>query len=55
MRRIRGSYEFIVTFNTALIILGFVGVLPASVGATLHNASTAGIVMRNMQPLLPGA
>lgn len=53
MRRIKSSYEFIVTFNTALIVLGFVGILPASVGAMLHNTSTAAIVARNMRPLLP--
>ena len=53
MRRINDSYAFIVSFNTALIILGFVGILPASVGAMLHNGSTAAIVARNMRPLLP--
>ena len=53
MRRVNDSYAFIVTFNTALIVLGFAGILPASVGATLHNASTVGIVARNMRPLLP--
>jgi len=53
MRRVNDSYAFIVTFNTALIILGFAGILPASTGAMLHNASTVGIVGRNMRPLLP--
>lgn len=52
MRRIADSYSFIVTFNTALIALGFVGVLPASAGAALHNGSTAALVLRNMRPLL---
>ena len=53
MRRVNDSYAFIVTFNTALIVLGFVGILPASMGALLHNTSTAAIVARNMRPLLP--
>jgi len=55
MRRIHDSYGFIVTFNTALIILGFAGLLPASVSAALHNTSTAAIVANNMRPLLPEA
>ena len=53
MRRISSSYRFIVTFNTTLIVLGLLGILSPSMGAMLHNGSTVGVVMRNMQPLLP--
>ncbi|MDO4399770.1 MAG: heavy metal translocating P-type ATPase [Coriobacteriia bacterium] len=55
MKRVNNSYGFIVSFNTALIILGFIGILPANLGAILHNGSTAAIVAHNMRPLLPEA
>lgn len=40
MRRIRFNYRTIVGFNTGLIILGVLGILPPSVSALLHNTST---------------
>ena len=51
MDRIRRSYRFIMTFNTALIVLGAMGVLPPTTSALLHNASTLGISLRNMTNL----
>ena len=55
MRRIHGSYRFIVGFNLSLIILGVAGVLPPTTLALLHNASTLGISLKNMTNLLDEA
>ncbi len=52
MRRIHGSYRFIVSFNLSLILLGVAGILPPTTSALLHNASTLGISLRNMTDLL---
>ena len=51
MGRIRNNYRFILSFNTALIGLGVVGLLPRL--PLLHNASTIAISLRSMTPLLP--
>ena len=51
MKRIHGSYRFIVLFNLSLIALGVAGALPPTVSALLHNGSTLGISMRNMTDL----
>ena len=52
MRRIHGSYRFIVGFNLSLIILGVAGILPPTTSALLHNTSTLGISLKNMTNLL---
>lgn len=52
MRRIHGNYRFIMSFNTALIVLGVAGVLPASASALLHNTSTLAISLKSMTDLL---
>ena len=52
MKRIHGSYRFIVGFNLTLIALGVAGVLPPATSALLHNGSTLGISLRNMTDLL---
>ncbi|MBP3893204.1 MAG: heavy metal translocating P-type ATPase [Atopobiaceae bacterium] len=54
-RRIESRYRFIVGFNTLLIVLGVVGVLPLTTAATLHNLSTVAIAGANMRPLLHAA
>lgn len=54
-RRIHGNYRFIMTFNTALILLGAFGVLPATTTAYLHNFSTLAVSMKSMTDLLPDA
>ena len=51
--RIHRNYRFIVGFNTGLIALGVTGLIQPTVSALLHNASTRGISMRSMAPLLP--
>lgn len=53
IRRIRFNYRFIMSVNSALIGLGFFGVLPPATTALLHNISTVGIGLRSMRSL-PG-
>ena len=52
MHRINSNYRFILGFNTALILLGFGGVISPSLSALLHNSSTMAICMKSMTPLL---
>ena len=52
MRRIRGNYRAIMSFNLALILLGVFGVLPPATGALLHNGFTVAIGLRSMTRLL---
>lgn len=51
MERVRQSYRFIMSFNTGLILLGALGILPPTTSALLHNASTLAISLRNMTDL----
>ncbi len=51
-RRISNSYEFIVKFNTMLILLGLSGVLSPEKAATLHNLSTVALSAKNTTALL---
>ena len=52
MRRIRSDYNFIMSFNSALILLGMVGILPPALSAFMHNASTLAVSMYSMTNLL---
>lgn len=52
MRRIHGSYRFIVGFNLSLIVFGVAGIFPPTTSALLHNTSTLGISLKNMSNLL---
>ena len=52
MRRIHFNYRTIVSFNTALIILGIAGVLPPATSALLHNGSTVALGLKSMTRLL---
>lgn len=52
IHRIRGNYNFIMAFNSALIILGMTGVLPPATSALLHNSSTLAVSMHSMANLL---
>lgn len=52
MLRINRNYRFIIGFNSALLLLGFAGVITPSVSAFLHNASTMAICAKSMTPLL---
>ena len=53
MERIRSNYRFIITFNSALILLGVAAVLPPAASALLHNASTIFAGLYSMTDLLP--
>lgn len=53
MKRIRFNYRTIVGFNSALILLGLTGILPPSLSALLHNASTIGLGINSMTRLIP--
>ena len=51
MKRINKNYRFIIAFNSALLGLGFFGVIQPSTSAFLHNASTMMICAKSMTPL----
>ena len=53
MKRIRFNYRTIVGFNTFLIFLGVIGILPPATSAMLHNSSTVTLGLKSMTPLLP--
>ena len=53
MRRIHGSYRFIVGFNLSLILFGVAGIIQPTTSALLHNASTLGSSLKSMTDLLP--
>lgn len=52
MKRIRGNYRFIVSFNLGLILCGVAGILQPTTSALLHNTSTLFISLKSMQNLL---
>ncbi len=52
VERINRNYRFIVGFNTALLLLGFGGIISPSMSALLHNSSTMVICMKSMTSLL---
>lgn len=52
MARIRSNYRFIMSFNTALIVLGVVGIIPPTTSAFLHNASTLAFTLKSMTKLM---
>ena len=53
MDRIHGNYRRIVSFNSALILLGMLGLMPPATTALLHNGSTIAISLKSMTDLLP--
>lgn len=52
MKRIRFNYRTIVGFNTGLIALGVLGILPPATSALLHNASTVVLGLNSTTKLL---
>ena len=42
-KRVGSNYRFVLSFNSALILLGALGILPPATSAMLHNLSTLGI------------
>ena len=51
-KRVGSNYRFVLGFNSALILLGALGILPPATSAMLHNLSTLGISLRSMTDLL---
>ncbi len=51
-QRIHRNYRFIMTFNSALILSGAFGILPAASAAWLHNLSTLAVSLHSMTDLL---
>ena len=52
-KRTESNYRFIMSFNSTLIVLGAMGILPPATSALLHNASTLGVSLKSMTNLLP--
>ena len=51
-KRVGSNYRFVLSFNSALILLGALSILPPAASAMLHNLSTLGISLRSMTDLL---
>ena len=51
-KRVGRNYRFVLSFNSALILLGALGILPPATSAMLHNLSTLGISLHSMTDLL---
>ena len=51
-KRTESNYRFIMSFNSTLIVLGALGILPPATSALLHNASTLGVSLKSMTNLL---
>ena len=52
-KRVHANYRFVLTFNSALIALGALGILQPASSAMLHNLSTIDISLKSMTNLLP--
>lgn len=52
MQRINANYRFIIGFNSALIAMGLIGILPPSSSALLHNSSTIMTGLKSMTNLI---
>lgn len=51
MKRVNFNYDFVVSFNAALITLGVAGILPPATTALLHNGSTIALSLHSMTNL----
>jgi len=51
LHRINSNFKLVVGFNTALIALGVLGMLPPATSALLHNLSTVAIGLHSMTDL----
>lgn len=52
MKRIGANYRSIMSFNSMLIILGVIGIIPPTTSAFLHNSSTLLFTLKSMTKLL---
>lgn len=53
MQRIKTHFQVSVGFNTLFLAGGLTGTLTPGLSALLHNATTAGIAISSLRPLLP--
>lgn len=51
MKRVNFNYDFVVSFNAALIALGVAGILPPATTSLLHNGSTIALSLHSMTNL----
>ena len=51
MKRVNFNYDFVVSFNAALIALGVAGIVPPATTALLHNGSTIALSLHSMTNL----
>lgn len=51
MKRVNFNYDFVISFNAALIALGVAGILPPATTALLHNGSTIALSLHSMTNL----
>lgn len=52
MKKIKNNFNFILLFNTSLLLLGVNGLIQPTTSAVLHNLSTMGISAASMRPCL---
>ena len=52
IKKINGNNAFIIEVNSALLLLGVMGLISPQLAAILHNSVTVGISMKSMQALL---
>ncbi len=52
IQKIHKQYALIVSFNTALIFLGILGIINAGTSAWLHNASTIMLTLTSTKPIM---
>ncbi|MDO4523032.1 MAG: heavy metal translocating P-type ATPase [Eubacteriales bacterium] len=53
MKRMKSTADLGIGFNAAILLAGMFGLVVPGTAAFLHNASTIGLCLRNMQDLLP--
>ncbi|MDO4977289.1 MAG: heavy metal translocating P-type ATPase [Eubacteriales bacterium] len=53
MRRMRSTSTLGIGMNAAILVAGILGLVVPGTAAFLHNASTIGLCLRNMQDVLP--
>ena len=51
IKKINRNYRTIVSFNSGLIVLGVLGIIPPTTSALLHNTSTLLISMNSMKDI----
>ena len=53
MLRMKSTGRLGITFNGAILLAGILGMVAPGTAALLHNTSTIGLCLRNMQNMIP--